>query len=588
MLLFQGVGRGRFAMAFLFFLSCFVGTSSAQLPFLEGFETDGNGSRYTILDPGYEADTGDSGPAVWGRVAFTPDLPSPISAVTGGRIGLAATAPEKRAAILWSSALTEDDVDFEAWPIWLSLMSWAVDGNESPNIGFIPPHNPDTLLPLLVGSLGATIVDVPDFASLPPATELDLLIHTSDQEVTGLTDYEVPIISFRASNHDDTAIAGIGAVLDFEGPTALTITDPTHPALMSEEFPAPPDVVPWTQVPTMMDGVGKPHSGGKVLATIENPATGNIDPALFVIEKGGGLLGSFDPAPEGEFYMAGSALNKFGTAGERQLELFPVDVSGQDNVKVAVSLAATDADFEPGDYLRIWIDSTGTGTAFEMVAEYLGDDMQGSPSQGGLVDSSTGHVLLSNEFQDRIFDIPAGAEAVAIRFDALNTWGNEIVGIDNIRIFSQPDVACDFDGDGACGIVDLNALLYEGQQNQEAIYDLTGDGTVDLADRDAWLSEAGLHETGQEYPLGDFNFSNKTDAGDLNILGIAWQGAAESYSDGDANGDGVVNVADLNVVGLHWQQEGAIAANAAVPEPALSWFAILVCLACCRYSVRRR
>ena len=560
---------------------------SAQLPFVEGFETDGDGTRYTVTDPGFVADTGDAGPAVWGLTAFTDDFTAPFSVEGGGVLGLAQNAPAKRAAILWDVALTEDDVDFDSWPVWLGLMNWMTDGKENATVGFFPAHDPNTLIPTLVGSLGYSIVDIEDTSNLPPATDLDLVIQTNagnPATPTDFTDYEVPLIAFNAPNHDDTAITGIGDVLDYTEPTTLAITDPTHPVLTSPDFPLSSDTeIRWSSIPTTLEGLGKPHGGGTVLATIESPLTGDTIPALFVINEGDGLLGTFDPDPEGDFYFAGAALNKFGTAAERRLELLPVDVSGEEDVKVAIALAATDADFEPADYLRISMDTTGLGE-FEVIAEYLGVT-EPANVKGALVDSTTGHILTSNEFQDRVFDVPAGSQSVTLRFDALNTWGNEIVGIDNIRIFTESGMGggCDFDGNGSCDIGDLDALLYTGQQSQDALYDLTGDGTVDLADRDEWLSQAGNQESGQAYPPGDFNFSNKTDAADLNVLGLAWQSDVASYADGDANGDGVVNAADLNIVGLHWQEEGALPAQAAVPEPTFSWLGLLGCLAFCRW-----
>ncbi len=566
----------------LTYLILIPNSAFAQLPFSESFETDGDGTRYTVTDPGFVADTGDAGPAIWGRAAFTSELTAPVSVNEGGVLGLAQGAPEKRAAILWDHTLTEDDVDFDSWSVWLSLMTWATDGKEAARVGFFPAHDPDTLLPTLVGSLGYSIVDIADSANPPPASELDLLIQTNGGDPTppiAFIDYEVPVIAFNAQNHDDTAITGIGPVLDFTEGTSLTVEDPSHPIFTNPEFAIDGETIGWTVLPATLDGLGKPHGGGTVLATVVNPQSGNTDPALFVIEKGDGLLGTFDPKPDGDIYFAGAALNKFGTGGERRLELNPIDVSGGENVKVSIDLAATDADFEPADYLRVSMDTTGLGE-FEVLAEYTGVTAPAN-IKGALVDNDTGHVLTSNEFQTLEFDVPDGASSVTLRFDALNTWGNEIVGIDDIRIYSEvASAGCDFDGNGSCDIGDLDALLYNGQQSQDAKYDLTGDGVVDSQDRDEWLTQAGVKEMGQAYPQGDFNFSNLTDAADLNILGLSWQSEVNSYSKGDANGDGVVNAADLNVVGLNWQKSGAAAS--AVPEPSVGWLLIGVGLWCAR------
>ncbi len=51
---------------------------------------------------------------------------------------------------------------------------------------------------------------------------------------------------------------------------------------------------------------------------------------------------------------------------------------------------------------------------------------------------------------------------------------------------------CDFDGDFACDLDDIDALVaaIAGGSTDE-LFDLTGDGQVTLADRDAWLVQAG-------------------------------------------------------------------------------------------------
>ncbi len=128
---------------------------------------------------------------------------------------------------------------------------------------------------------------------------------------------------------------------------------------------------------------------------------------------------------------------------------------------------------------------------------------------------------------------------------------------------------CDFDGNGACDIGDLDALLYDGQAQQILDpYDLNSDGVVNLADRDAWYTSASA-ENGVELVPGDTNLDGLVVAGDLNALGTNWQRTdATSVAQGDFNGDGLVAAADLNEIGLFWQHGVAAAADAsAVPEP---------------------
>ena len=86
---------GRFGVASLLVL-WFVGSGSAQLPFFEGFETDGDGSRYTVTDPGFDGVVV-GGPGTWGRVVWSADTRKPTSLEGGGGpIGQAGAAPAKR------------------------------------------------------------------------------------------------------------------------------------------------------------------------------------------------------------------------------------------------------------------------------------------------------------------------------------------------------------------------------------------------------------------------------------------------------------------------------------------------------------
>ncbi len=140
--------------------------------------------------------------------------------------------------------------------------------------------------------------------------------------------------------------------------------------------------------------------------------------------------------------------------------------------------------------------------------------------------------------------------------------------------------ACDFDENGRCDIADLDQLLYSGLTSGDLKYDLDGSGTVDLKDRDSFLS-------GLSTVPGDFDLDGKVVASDLNVLGGNWQQTGlTSYAQGDANGDGVANAQDLNAVGNNWQAGAApLAATAAVPEPSSG---ILVLAALLGLTVRRR
>lgn len=136
-----------------------------------------------------------------------------------------------------------------------------------------------------------------------------------------------------------------------------------------------------------------------------------------------------------------------------------------------------------------------------------------------------------------------------------------------------PSVSCDFDDNMACDIDDINSLMQEiAAGTNDADFDLTGDGAVDLDDRDAWLASAGT-QNGQPGPYlaGDANLSGIVNAEDLNAVGINWQGASNDWSDGNFDAVSGVAAGDLNILGISWQQSSAPAAANAVPEPSAGW-----------------
>lgn len=137
---------------------------------------------------------------------------------------------------------------------------------------------------------------------------------------------------------------------------------------------------------------------------------------------------------------------------------------------------------------------------------------------------------------------------------------------------------CDFDGDTDCDVDDLDGLTNEiGIRGKGAAagpapspFDLTGDGNVDDADRDAWLSQAATKNgLSAPYQLGDSNLDLKVDAEDLNAVGINWQTDNHLWSGGNFT-RGSVNAEDLNLVGINWQQTHPdfVAGAQGVPEPA--------------------
>jgi hypothetical protein len=462
-------------------------TADAQFILRETFETDGDGTRYNFVGKGFELHSG--GPAMWGRDS------------DATQIGLATEAPKKRAAILWDAVANPGDYTDDAFMVFDSLIGWATNNKANARIGFFPGPVGQGAVDIrdrLVAA-GHTVTDIPDVPSLPAANQLDLLIHSNEaapDPFIAFVTYDVPIIAFNAENHDDTGIIRRIGPIAFTEPVSINVVPANagHPALGGKT-----GTINWTNVGMTLQGLGAEHSGGKVLARVTTP-TGTSEPALYVIEEGEALLGGFSWDPEGDRYVVGADLDfTFGGGPPRQLNI-PVNLAGRNNVELTVALAATDADFEIGnfatstaDYLAILFDPDGTGN-FTLLAEFTGNAAKSYEEvqiENGarVLDGSgnpifTGNVLSNQSFKDYTVDLPPGTANSVIRFETLSTFVNEIVALDDVRV-GVAGVNGDFNGNGV-----VDAADYVQWRNGGPLQNDPTPG-VDPADYGVWRTNFG-------------------------------------------------------------------------------------------------
>ena len=149
----------------------------------------------------------------------------------------------------------------------------------------------------------------------------------------------------------------------------------------------------------------------------------------------------------------------------------------------------------------------------------------------------------------------------------------------------------DFNDDSNVDVRDIDSLVGEiVAGTNDAVFDLSGEGTVDDADLTQWLSEAATHNGFSEaYLHGDSNLDGSVDATDLNNLALNWRMEAARWSAGDFKPDGVVDSGDLNELALNWRGSILPAAtdNSPVPEPSAFMLTFVGLALICRLGRKR-
>ena len=136
----------------------------------------------------------------------------------------------------------------------------------------------------------------------------------------------------------------------------------------------------------------------------------------------------------------------------------------------------------------------------------------------------------------------------------------------------------DFNDDGNYDCADIDALVGEiASGSFDSAFDLTGDGVLDLGDRDAWLVEAGADAnsgtaSGNPFLLADANLDGFVDTTDFNVWNDNKFTVTAEWCSGDFNADGFVDTGDFNI----WNENNFTSSDVSlVPEP--SGIFLLLC-----------
>ena len=125
----------------------------------------------------------------------------------------------------------------------------------------------------------------------------------------------------------------------------------------------------------------------------------------------------------------------------------------------------------------------------------------------------------------------------------------------------------DFNDDGQLDCADVDQLVMEisvGSDNPS--FDLTGEGEVNQADLDLWLTAAGAAnlDSRNAYLKGDANLDGVVDVSDFNRWNTNKFTNVPAWCSGDFNADGVIDVSDFNVWNANKFQSADVSV---VPEP---------------------
>lgn len=300
--------------------------------------------------------------------------------------------------------------------------------------------------------------------------------------------------------------------------------------------------------------------------------------------NGGDLIIAYDQGDVASFSYAGGNLsvardlivsfdNDFnGTGGDGTLRMVSHNVVGSsvtvgrdlsfsgDAFSASGSPATLDVVFK-GDTLTpisvagdLLVYNSGTSTSEITVSRGL----------GGLAPQVGQYVIIDyagTRIGDTFTKVPAPGITYDVIYDAANT--RVLLDIQAVTLIDP-----DFNHDRLLNCQDVDSLVgVIAAGTNVAAFDLNGDGSVNTADLNLWLAEAGAYNlsSGNPYRQGDANLDGVVDGSDFGVWNANKFTSTARWCAGDFTADGVVDGSDFGL----WNANKFTSSDSisAVPEP---------------------
>ncbi len=261
---------------------------------------------------------------------------------------------------------------------------------------------------------------------------------------------------------------------------------------------------------------------------------------------------AFEPTASGEYFIK---VDNFSTqAGSYDLSIEEVTPGVDDHGDSAADATPVDANSSTTGLIEVesdtdWFSFTVPGGANVTLDTSLGSI---SDTTLTLIDSDGSTQL---EFDDDsgpglASSITWTAPAAGTYFAIVDNFSVQI-GTYTLDITSDGVLTSgDFDADGDYDCNDVDALVADiAAGSDTALYDLSGDGVVDMTDLDAWLVEAGEANLGpgRVYLQGDADLNGAVDVSDFNVWNANKFTTTGAWCLADFNADGSTDVGDFNI-----------------------------------------